>query len=205
MYLLLMVISMALGSGLLAGAIPKLQNPRRFILITLEYRVLPPVLARLYGWIVPMAELSLAILLMTGVEIQYSAIIAALLWFSFTIAVATNLARGRDLDCGCFGEAAHREIGWGLLIQDCIFIGAAIGLTALTWHWNALAPWSMFHLLGLIDLSGVDSSEATRVLPMSLVGLSLTVLAVSLVIIARHPWPTRQLRQQPQRDSKSYR
>lgn len=126
------VLGFCLGLVFLASALPKLRNPKGFILTVVEYQVLPPRLAELFARLLPPAEVFAAILLLTGTAGRIGYILAASLLASFIWAISINLARGRDLDCGCFGAAGSRRIGPGLLLQDLVLLGVSLGEA-----WNA--------------------------------------------------------------------
>lgn len=143
------LLSIILGCVFLASALPKLRRPRGFLLVVLEYRLLPPSLGRLYGWLLPPGEFLIALLLFTGTAIRTAGVLTALLLLSFIVAISVNLARGRRLDCHCFGNAMQRQIGWGLLLQDGVLLFSAITLIALARSWLNLESWSVLRLAGL--------------------------------------------------------
>ena len=150
-----MVIEILLSLGLalifLASAIPKLRHPKGFILAVLEYRVLPTRLGWLYARLIPPLELLLALFLLSGIAVRSTAIVLSLLLLSFMIAISINVARGRNLDCHCFGKARRRTIGWGLLIQDGMLLGASIGLAIISNTWLRPESWSVFRLIGMMQ------------------------------------------------------
>jgi uncharacterized membrane protein YphA (DoxX/SURF4 family) len=146
------LLSMALGFIFLASAVPKLRHPKGFVLAVLEYRVLSPRLGWLYARLLPPLELLLALLLLSGTAPRSAAIVLLVLLLSFMAAVGINLARGRDLDCHCFGKARRRPIGWGLLLQNGVLLGAASALAVTTHAWVAPEPWSVFRLSGLVQV-----------------------------------------------------
>jgi methylamine utilization protein MauE len=145
------LLSTGLAIVLLVAAVPKLRHHKGFILAVLEYRVLPPHLSWLYARLVPPLECLLALLLLSGTAVRSAAITISLLLLSFILAVGINLARGRDLDCHCFGKATRRPIGWRLLLQDGALLTASIALTAVTHEWVAPEPWSVFRLSGMVQ------------------------------------------------------
>jgi len=144
-------LAIALGGVFLASATPKLRDPRAFVLGVLDYDVVPPALGSRYGWVLPPIELFVALLLLTGTAVRAAAMLALLLLLSFLVGVGHNLARGRDLDCHCFGPAVKRRIGWGILAQDLALLLAAGSLAALMSEqgWLQLEVWSLFWLLGV--------------------------------------------------------
>ena len=145
------LLSTALGIVFLASAVPKLRHPKGFVLAVLEYRVLPPRLSWFYAHLVPPLEFLLALLLLTGTAVRFAAVMLSMLLLSFIVAIGINLARGRNLDCHCFGKAAMRPISWRLLLQDGALLGAAIAIAAAASEWVAPEPWSVFRLSGLIQ------------------------------------------------------
>jgi uncharacterized membrane protein YphA (DoxX/SURF4 family) len=145
------LLSTALGVIFLASAVPKLRHPKGFILAVLEYRVLPPRLSRFYARLVPPLESLVALLLISGTSVRSAAAVLLPMLLSFMVAVGINLARGRNLDCHCFGKATRRPIGWSLLLQDGVLLGAAITLSVVTSEWVAPEPWSVFRLSGLVQ------------------------------------------------------
>lgn len=143
------VFSVILGVTFIVSAIPKLRHPNGFILVVLEYRILPPRLGRPFARLVPPLELFVALLLLSGTAVRFAGAVTSLLLLSFVVAIAINIARGRELDCHCFGKATRRRIGWNTLLQD----GALLGLSTITTmgagEWVAPERWSMLHLYGV--------------------------------------------------------
>ena len=142
------MVSLVLGGTFLVSALPKLRNPKGFILTVLEYRILPPYLSKLYGAFIPPLEFAVAIFAFTGIILRFTAIVMSFLLFSFIVAISVNIKRGRDLDCSCFGTIKKRRIGKSLLIQDSMLLGGAIFIS-ITHTWVQIEPWSIFHLFGV--------------------------------------------------------
>jgi len=145
------ILSTMLGIIFLASAIPKLRHPKGFILAVLEYRVLPSRLSWFYARLIPPLEFLMALLLLTGTAVGAAAVSISVLLLSFIAAVGINLARGRDLDCHCFGKVTRRPIGWSLLLEDGVLLGAAIAVAVITNEWLAPEPWSVFRLFGFFQ------------------------------------------------------
>lgn len=147
--------SLLLASVFLAAALPKLRNPRGFAMTVVGYQILPLALSRLYARIVPPVELLASLLLLGGIAVRPAAAILALLLVSFSVAVAVNLVRGRELDCGCFGNKApsspassrrtSRRINPGALLRDLALLAVALIVCAAQ-PGLALASWSPVRL-----------------------------------------------------------
>jgi len=93
-----------LGVVFVVAAVPKLRRPKTFTLAVMEYRVLPPVFSRLFARTVPPFELLLGTFFLTGTAVRLAAVATAFLLSSFLIGILVNLARGRQVDCNCFGK-----------------------------------------------------------------------------------------------------
>jgi len=138
-----------LGAVFVAAAIPKLRHPKTFTLAVMEYRVLPPFLSRLFARIVPPLELLLGTFFLTGTVVRLAAAATTLLLTSFLIGIAVNLARGRRVECNCFGSGRQRKTGWILVFQDLALAGMCLVLLALSPTSLGLAESSAFRLAGI--------------------------------------------------------
>src|SRR5579884_2528301 len=150
-----LLLRSALSTILLAAALPKLARPRSFLLTVLSYELLPSVLAAPYALALPVVEFVAGVALAVGVAQRPAGIVAALMFLGFAIAVAANLARGRVMDCGCFG-ARQRKIGPGLVAQDLVLLTAA----AAAARWGAEPSISSLSVLALVH-SGQSRLLAT--------------------------------------------
>lgn len=171
------VLSVVVGIVFLATAVPKLRRPRSFVLTVLDYRVLPPALGQLYGRLLPPVELWLALVLLTGSAPRLAGMLSSILLVSFIVGVSVNLARGRDLDCGCLGAGKKRPIGWPVILQDLCLLGASALLVARSTGWLAVSTWSLFHLSGL--------SHAAPFAPLGICLISLLVILALLATLKR--------------------
>lgn len=149
------VLAVGLGLIFLASALPKLRHPAAFLLVVMEYRVLPVSAGRLYALACPFLEMLAATLLLTGTAVRIAATLATLLLVSFLVGVGINVMRGRDLSCGCFGGRFGQRIGAALVIQDGILVGGGIGVAMLAHHWLVTESWSVFDLIGPLRSAGV--------------------------------------------------
>lgn len=170
-------LSLLLGGVFLAAALPKLRHPKGFLLTVLEYRLLPEGASRLYARLLPPLELLVALLLFAGVAARLTALLLALLTVSFLIGVGVNVARGRDLDCGCFGQGkgASRRIGPGVLLQDAGLLAAALVLAATTPQWLGAAPWSLTWPLARLSSAPVAGPLVFLACVGSTVGITFTL------------------------------
>ncbi|HEY7954884.1 MAG TPA: MauE/DoxX family redox-associated membrane protein [Polyangia bacterium] len=126
-------IALALRVGLgalfvIAGAL-KLGDPMRFAIEVTNYRLLP-ALAPYLAVILPPVEvvLGLALIAMPRSWRRAAALALTGLMAIFTVAVAQVVARGINVDCGCFGGASGPVNGWTVARDVALFAMAAVVL-----------------------------------------------------------------------------
>lgn len=119
------VAAIALGVTFLVSSVGKLRDRGAFVLGVLEYRVLPPPLAMAYGRVLPFVELVCGLALVAGLWPVWAGLLSAALLLSFLVAVAINLARGRRLDCHCFGSQQSEPLGWTTLVRLSVLLVCA--------------------------------------------------------------------------------
>lgn len=124
------VAAMTLGSTLLIASLSKFRDLQGFLLAVLEYDVLPRRLAIVYARLLPPAELAFAVLLLTGVWPVVTGIASAAILLSFVVAVSVNVARGRRLNCHCFGTQGGEPVGWFTLGRLVALLGCAAVVVA---------------------------------------------------------------------------
>ena len=59
-----------------------------------------------------------ALALLTGWYLRGGALVVSAMLLVFIAAIAQAMARGIDIDCGCFGAAAESEVGWGSIARN---------------------------------------------------------------------------------------
>ncbi|MEV5048419.1 MauE/DoxX family redox-associated membrane protein [Streptomyces griseoincarnatus] len=94
------------------------------------YRLVPEESAQLVGAAVAFVELALALLLLAGLATRAVAAVTALLMVTYIAAIASVLARGMSIDCGCFSSGGTltggAERGYVVdIARDLAFLGAA--------------------------------------------------------------------------------
>ncbi len=100
-----------LAGILLVAGISKLFDREGFVQAVEAYQILPARLSRMFALILPYLEIAVAFFLLIGLATRLAAVLALLLLGSFTITMVINLARGRELDCHCFGNMSRERIG----------------------------------------------------------------------------------------------
>jgi thiol-disulfide isomerase/thioredoxin len=115
------------------------------------------------AWLLPVAELAVAALLLPTGTALAGALGALALLLLFSVAIALNLARGRAPDCHCFGQLHSAPAGPGTLARNAALAGVAAFAVAGT-------------------LGGSDTSAVAWVGDLN--GTELAIAAAALVLLA---------------------
>jgi hypothetical protein len=104
-----------------AAAFGKMRSWRTFEGVVANYRLLPDALSRVIAWLLPPAEVFLAVALLCGAP--GSELAAAALLSVFGAAMAINLWRGRThIDCGCFDATLRQPLRWSLVLRNAVLV-----------------------------------------------------------------------------------
>jgi uncharacterized membrane protein YphA (DoxX/SURF4 family) len=95
---------------ILAGA-EKVSNPEAFSDSIYNYRLLPLIFINVLAIILPWIELTVGILLLLGILVKENSYIISIMYIVFIFAIGISLARGLNIDCGCFGTSLGTQIG----------------------------------------------------------------------------------------------
>ena len=120
-----------LGAVFLFAAAPKIADPEAFIRGIHHYKMLPHPAVALLGWWLPWLEMLCGVLLVLGVWTRAAAAVVGCLLAVFLVAVGLAVARGLNIDCGCFGTEGGRTVGILTLLQDLGFM--VLALQAFFW------------------------------------------------------------------------
>jgi thiol-disulfide isomerase/thioredoxin len=127
----------------------------------------PERLAAPLALLLPLAELSVAGLLLPAATALYGAIGALVLLAVFSIAIAVSLARGRAPDCHCFGQLHSAPASWKTLARNGVL--AAIAVVALV---GSIAEPDASAVAWIGDLGGAE-----------LLALAVAVAATLLLVV----------------------
>ena len=104
----------------------KLKDPTAFADGIDAYRLLPPVLISLVALGLPILELFTATVLVLNRPRRLGALAATAMAGVFTLALASALARGIEIDCGCFGlQPGSAPSAWMAFSRAAILLVAA--------------------------------------------------------------------------------
>jgi uncharacterized membrane protein YphA (DoxX/SURF4 family) len=118
------LLRIILGALFLEASWDKILHPARFAEDVANYAILPPLLVNLWALVLPWLEMIAGLSLILGLLSRSSALVLSALLVSFIIVISINIARGAEIDCGCFG--AGEELGWISLFRDLLFLAMGI-------------------------------------------------------------------------------
>src|SRR5579863_9958983 len=154
------------GALLLASAgIHKLRDLSRFTAIFGAYRILPERLERRVAWLVPFAELGVAIMLLWPPAARPAAVVPAdAVWVVYAGGMYINIARGRrDLDCGCTMGPGRRAIATWMVYRNLCLAGA-VGIAALPWSSRPLNGVDLVTVIGGLIVGAALYASIDRLL-----------------------------------------
>jgi uncharacterized membrane protein YphA (DoxX/SURF4 family) len=131
-----------LGGVLLVAGALKLPNLEASVIAVRAYQLLPFDLTRPLGYALPIIEVALGLMLITGTFTRVAAVIGGSIMVGFVIAIASVWARGISIDCGCFGGGGEVEDGLAAYPWE---IARDVGLIACA----AVAAWLPPRLLAV--------------------------------------------------------
>jgi len=119
---LILILRIFLGAVFIIAGAGKILNPTEFAHDIDNYRILPYILVTLMAVILPWVEFIVGLLLVFGRFLYSSSFIVMGLNLVFIIAISVAIARGLDIDCGCFSlKAGASKVGVLRLVEDVIF------------------------------------------------------------------------------------
>jgi uncharacterized membrane protein YphA (DoxX/SURF4 family) len=122
----MLLTRLALGAVLIYAGVVKVPNTAVFAEAVANFDILP----RSGNWIValtlPWAEIVIGLMLICGLWLRYSAAVTVLMFLGFGGAVVLALARGIDIECGCFGTDDYERVGVKVLAIEAAMIAAGV-------------------------------------------------------------------------------
>jgi uncharacterized membrane protein YphA (DoxX/SURF4 family) len=119
------LVRLALGGVLVYSGAVKLPHTADFAVQIVGFRLLPAQASQILAVTLPWVELLTGLLLICGVWARAAAGVSAGLFLMFGVAVVTALARGLDIECGCFGTESGAHAGMRTLLIDGACLAAS--------------------------------------------------------------------------------
>ncbi len=112
-----------LGGVFVYASVHKILNPESFAQTIFNYQILPDSLINMAAIILPWIELTAGCCLILGRMVAGASVIVAFLMVVFLSALGFNLARGLDVNCGCFSAEPVKSASVRLtVLRDAFFL-----------------------------------------------------------------------------------
>lgn len=105
----------------MAGTL-KIADPAKFALDVSNYRLVPHELINLVAILVPWIEITAGAFVLAGIWLRAAALVITGLTVMFFVVIVSALARGLNIECGCFGTIGGKHIGLVNLAIDCTLL-----------------------------------------------------------------------------------
>ncbi len=118
-----------LGIIFLYASWDKILNPGPFAEVVYNYQVLPDALINLTAIVLPWLELFLGLCLIFGLWLPGAVFLSNALLIVFFSTLLFNLARGLNVQCGCFSTSPTTIEGSAIkwyILRDFLFLAAAL-------------------------------------------------------------------------------
>ncbi|HVE47844.1 MAG TPA: MauE/DoxX family redox-associated membrane protein [Acidimicrobiales bacterium] len=76
--------------------------------------------------VLPWGEVVLGALLVAGIGLPWTTLVAAALLAAFAVVVATRVRRGHSVPCGCFGETSPQPVGRDTVVRNVLLVILAL-------------------------------------------------------------------------------
>ncbi|ANA39474.1 MULTISPECIES: MauE/DoxX family redox-associated membrane protein [Geobacter] len=120
------LLRVALGAVFLYAALIKIANPPAFAGNVAAYQLLPYAGNYLVAAILPWIEAICGLLLVTGWRARSAAALVAAMNMLFIVLLFSTVARGLDIDCGCFRQGGEKTTAWTAIFRDILLLVAAV-------------------------------------------------------------------------------
>ena len=134
------------GVWIVAGAL-KIPDPAASVQAVRAYRLLPEAVVPTVGQLLPVVEVVVGLALVVGLLTRTMAVVSAVLFVAFIIAIASAWARGLTIDCGCFGGGGYdpdaaEKYPWEIA-RDVALLAGSLFVAAV----GHRSRWALDHVL----------------------------------------------------------
>lgn len=124
----ILIFRITLGLVFVYASVDKILYPMSFADSVSNYQVVPRPLINIFAIIFPWCELVAGLFLLNGFKTRSSNIIIILMLCLFNVLIISVLARGLQIDCGCFSSGSD-PIGMIKLFEDCGYLLLSLAIS----------------------------------------------------------------------------
>ena len=123
------VIRVILGVIFIYASYDKILHSKAFAEVVYNYQILPDKLINLTAIFLPWFEIMIGVFLIVGFWMPGTVIWCNTLLVIYIGALGFNLARGLDINCGCFSTTKGSSISIEHILWDAVFLSLSIYLS----------------------------------------------------------------------------
>ena len=124
---LLLLFRVVLGGLFIYAGVIKIADPLGFAQDIGNYRLVGQSLSFIVAIVLPWLEVLAGVFLIAGIWKRGAALAISGLLVFFIVLTLVTMARGLDVDCGCFGSLS-RKSGWGVVLEDLGMLALGLGV-----------------------------------------------------------------------------
>jgi putative oxidoreductase len=124
---LLLLFRVVLGGLFIYAGVVKVGDPLDFAQDIRNYRLVGQSLSFIAAVVLPWLEILAGAFLIAGVWKRGAALVITGLLVFFIVLTLVTMARGLDVDCGCFG-ALSRKSGWSVVFEDLGMLALSLSI-----------------------------------------------------------------------------
>jgi len=117
---------LVVGGVFIWASLDKLAHPAEFARAIHHYRLVPYAVLHPLALLLPAVELVAGAALVAGWQRRGAALVCGGMLVVFLVAIASALARGLDISCGCFNTDGGHAVGLDLLWRDALLLLACL-------------------------------------------------------------------------------
>jgi putative oxidoreductase len=120
-------LCLLVGGAFVFAGVLKIADPAKFAVDVANYRLVPHAWINPVAILLPWIEVTAGAFVLAGIWRRAAALVITGLTVVFFAAIVSALARGLNIECGCFGTVGGRHVGWvNLAIDATLFSLAAL-------------------------------------------------------------------------------
>jgi len=139
----ILILRVILGGIFIYAGSLKIESPQAFADNIAGFQLIPNAFVNLLTLSLPVFEIIVGLMLVIGFRLRIAAFSVLVLSLVFAVALGSALARGLQIDCGCFGEGEPSTLKTWLSLGRDILMGVA-----------ALIVWRQFASNSYSKVSG---------------------------------------------------
>jgi putative oxidoreductase len=124
---LLLLFRVVLGGLFIYAGVVKVGDPLDFAQDIRNYRLVGQSLSFIAAVVLPWLEILAGAFLIAGVWKRGAALVITGLLVFFIVLTLVTMARGLDIDCGCFGSLS-RKSGWSVVFEDLGMLALSLSI-----------------------------------------------------------------------------